>query len=496
MAMRSWVLQGIASVLVLAAGGAAMFALAASAESVQKQQKPEVTVVVTSAAVEAHADVVVLETNGEVVPAREIVLSAEVGGRVIHRDSRAEAGRYVTPDKELVLIEIDPRDYQLEITRLESELAQAEGSLNELDVEQKNTEQLVALARKQFELQESQYARRKQLFERGSLTEGTLDEAEQARLTAENSLAMLENQVRLFEARKRRLQDAIELVKAQLERAELDLERTQIRSPVSGVVITDHVEEDDFVGRGDALLTIEDTSSIEVQCKLTPSQLYWVWAQESIVDPNAIGDIAGRGYTLPKTPVKVNYRVAGRMYQWSGYLDRYQGLGLDPVTRTIPCRVVVENPRAVNVVNEETQLADPMTNRPAGSMAGPPALVRGMFVGLEIETRPQVDLLSVPRSALRPDGTIWQLDDENRVHRFKAKAAHHLDDFVLLHADQTKLTDGMRVVTSPAAMLYEGQQVDIAESEAKISGDSIAAADANAPPAENAEPTSDAETAQ
>lgn len=484
MAMRSWVLQGIASVLILAAGGAAMYALAASAESVQKQQKPEVTVVVTAAPVVAHSDVVVLETNGEVVPAREIVLSAEVGGRVIHRDPRAEAGRYVTPDKQLVLIEIDPRDYQLEITRLESELAQAQGSLNELNVEQANTEQLVTLAQQQLTLQESQYTRRKQLFERGSLTEAALDEAEQARLTAENSLATLQNQVRLFEARKTRLRDAIKLVESQLERAKLDLERTKIRSPVSGVVITDHVEEDDFVARGEALLTIEDTSSIEVQCKLTPSQLYWVWAQESLVDPNAIGDVAGRGYTLPKTPVHVNYRVAGRMYQWSGYLDRYQGLGLDPVTRTIPCRVVVENPRAVNVVNEETQLADPMTSRPAGSMAGPPALVRGMFVGLEIETRPQVDLLSVPRSALRPDGSIWQLDDENRVHRFKATAAHHLDDYVLLHADQTKLTPGMRVVTSPAAMLYEGQQVDIADNEAKTSGESSVAEDENTTPDE------------
>ncbi len=458
-----WLLQGFLSLLLLAVGAGTMLLLAMFAEPPAVEQPQARPPKVEVADVQVFRNSVTLEVHGEVVPSREVVLSAEVAGRIVEMHPRAEAGRFVTDDPELVLIEIDPRDYEFEIRRLSSELDQSEGHLSELLIEEENTKRLVELARAQFELQESLFARRQRLYQGGSLTVGALEEAKQTRLTTENALATLENQARLLSTRQQRLRDAIALSTIQLERAQLDLERTKIHSPVNGVVIEDHVEQNDFVTRGTPLLTIEDTSRIEVSCKLTPQELYWVWAQRPSLSEGDLLDPRATGYELPRTPVTVSYDLAGRTYEWNGYLDRYEGLGLDPVTRTIPCRVVVEDPRDVRV--------RPLEGEPAESVrpvSGPPALVRGMFVGLAIQTQPQVELVALPKASLRPDGSVWWMDDDARVHRTQVNVAFHLRTQVLLHAAQTRLAPGMRVVTSPAAVLHNGQQVAVAHGNGKL----------------------------
>jgi hypothetical protein len=56
-------------------------------------------------------------------------------------------------------------------------------------------------------------------------------------------------------------------------------------------------------------------------------------AAVSTTDPNAM---AGR-YALPPTPVTVEFQVAGRekqIYAWEGVLNRYEGSGIDPQSRT------------------------------------------------------------------------------------------------------------------------------------------------------------------
>ncbi len=54
------------------------------------------------------------------------------------------------------------------------------------------------------------------------------------------------------------------------------------------------------------------------------------------------------GYALPQTPVSILYRIAGRedlVFQWEGHLSRYDGIGLDPQSRTVPCRITVDDPQ-------------------------------------------------------------------------------------------------------------------------------------------------------
>jgi multidrug efflux pump subunit AcrA (membrane-fusion protein) len=99
-------------------------------------------------------------------------------------------------------------------------------------------------------------------------------------LVADNTLQTLKNQLRANRVRRNRLQIAAQLAQAALQKAQLDLERTKIAAPVDGVIVQDTVEEGSFVQRGTALFTIDDTSSIEVQCSLEMGDLYWLWRQQ------------------------------------------------------------------------------------------------------------------------------------------------------------------------------------------------------------------------
>jgi multidrug efflux pump subunit AcrA (membrane-fusion protein) len=111
-------------------------------------------------------------------------------------------------------------------------------------------------------------------------------------------------------------------------------------------------------------------------------------------------------YELPKTPVEISYRVSGRddvVYQWQGHLSRYEGIGLDAQSRTVPVRIMVDNPREVRR-NGQSISED--------GNGGLPALVRGMFVDVAIKTKPKQSLILVPKLAVKPGGQVWRFDPD------------------------------------------------------------------------------------
>jgi len=114
-------------------------------------------------------------------------------------------------------------------------------------------------------------------------------------------------------------------------------------------------------------------------------------------------------------------------------------MGFDPTTRTVACRVLVEQPL----------LAD-------GSRL--PSLVDGLFVKVEIEVTPRSELLAIPRDALQPDGQLWTVSDGKlKVHR--VRPARITESIVLLRPGRTEIRTGDRVVTSSLPVAWDGMDV-------------------------------------
>jgi multidrug efflux pump subunit AcrA (membrane-fusion protein) len=373
-----------------------------------------------------------IAVSGTVVPYRQITLASEISGRVAFKSEDCRIGRYVHEGD--LLFKIDPKDYQLDVERLtalrESEYAQQ----HELDQELANANRSLTLANEELALQEKELTRIESLGS-GFVSETEVAQTRRARIAAANQVVTVQNQLRLLETRRTRIELAERLASAQLEQAKANLERTEIKSPISGVIISESVQEESFVQKGAPLCLIEDTDQVEVSCNLRTDQLLMILDQ---LGEGSGGDPSSRvvrsaSYELPKTPVEISYRLAGRedvVYQWSGRLSRYEGIGLDAQSRTVPVRITVDNPRDVR---RNGQKIDEEGN------GGLPALVRGMFVEVAIQTKPRRSLVLIPKLALRPGGQVWRFDSDPAMLVSKSKTQEES------MPAESKKEDGIRV---------------------------------------------------
>ncbi len=410
---------------------------------------------VQTAAVTPHTGGLMIEVDGLATPFREITKSAEVAGRVKTKSPLCESGTFVEAN-EVVLIQIDPEDYKLEIERLTAEIAQAESNRDEVNDEIESKQELIDLAQRDVDLREAQLKRLTALRDRNAVSAQNVDDAERNVIAARNSLLTMENQLDSARIRASGLQQAINVAKARMKQADLNYKRTTIKAPVSGVIISESVEEGGYVRIGDPLFVIEDTSAVEVRCNLRMEELRWVWDQDKakLADaqspPEAAASARGEAqgsagaspshsrseYRLPATDVEIRYELGGRVYTWDGVLTSYDGLGLDARTRTVPCRIVVAKPRDVKLEGSDMLPSE-----------GPRALVRGMFVTAIIKTQPRAKLLVVPDAAVQPGNVVWRMKDiverevdgkkvqEGTLERIKINIAQTIGDAVVIDAE-------------------------------------------------------------
>jgi multidrug efflux pump subunit AcrA (membrane-fusion protein) len=375
-----------------------------------------------------------ISISGTVVPFRQITLASEIAGRVLFKSEDCRIGRFVHEGD--LLFRIDPKDYALEVERLtalrESEYAQQ----HELDQELANANRSLSLANEELTLQEKELTRMESLGS-GFVSETEIAQTRRARIAASNQVVTVQNQLRLLETRRTRIELAERLAGAQLEQAKANLERTEIKSPISGVIINESVQEDSFVQKGASLCLIEDTERVEVSCNLRTDQLLMILDQ---LEDRSGGDPSSRvvrsaSYELPKTPVEISYRVTDReevVYQWTGHLSRYEGLGLDAQSRTVPVRITVDNPREVRRNGEKID---------EDGNGGLPALVRGMFVDVAIKTKPKRALVLIPKLALRPGGQVWRFDSDPAMLVSKSPAQEPNKPTEQKKEDGAKLSD-------------------------------------------------------
>ena len=348
-----------------------------------------------------------IRVTGTVVPFRQIRVAAEVDGRVVFKAEETRAGNYVK--KGQLLYRIDPRDYELAVERLTRICEQEAVALRELEQEVANTNRMLSVNKEELSLHDGEI-RRLESLKAGVASQSEIDQLKRARLASVNQATSLQNQLLTMVTTRNRLELAEKLAATQLEQAKLNLSRCEIVSPCDGIIAIETAEADSYIRKGESLITIEDLESVEVSCNLRMDELMWVLDQQTMRSAAELQTVnRENAYSLPRTPATIEFCVTGRedmCYRWKGHLDRYDGSGLDPQSRTVPCRVEVDEPLAFTVNGQQP-------NALRGS--GLPALVRGMFVDVVISAKPQVDLLLVPRLAVKPGNIIWKFRPDEKA---------------------------------------------------------------------------------
>lgn len=396
-----WTILGwIAPFLILGGGVAAFMAMGSQPPPPRTTNEAATVIAVKTIAATREPSVFQIDFDGVVVPLREVTLSAEVAGRIVKKTPDCQSGEFV--EKGTLLLEIDTRDYELEVRRLKQELKQAVLSIEEIDEEIKQNERSVELAKRQVELAHREVVRQNNLKSDRVVTEAAYERALRDELSADSNLNTLQGQRRVFAKRRIRLNEAETLVATMLERSQLDLGRTNIIAPVSGIVVEEMVEAESFVSKGTPLVTIEDTSAAEVRVSLQMDDVSRIWSDSRRV-------AGASAYDFPDTPASVVYRIGNRQYRWQGVLERQEGKGLEERTRTLPCRVLIAEPTVVEAID---RYGSPLPELPAGA---PKSLLRGMFVDVQVEVQTRQTLVSVPCEALRPNGDVWIVKNKSLI---------------------------------------------------------------------------------
>jgi multidrug efflux pump subunit AcrA (membrane-fusion protein) len=386
-----------------------------------------------------------LAVDGEVRTYREISVASEVAGRIQWKSDNCRAGAYVSQGD--LLFTVDPGDYKLEVRRIQQAVAQASVSVEELDVQQSNNAALMEIAKSDAQVQQRDVARIQSLLGKRAVSQSDLDKVRRDALQVRKTLQSLANQKRLLETRRGRLLREKDRLETELDKAILALNRTEVRSPINGLVMEDLFEQDDFVQRGATVVRLEDTSRVDVRFNLRLKELRWVWSRLS--DSTSVGGMAARrSYQLPPLPVKIQLDVQGQVFQWDAVLSRFDGAGIDSATRTVACVATVDNPR-------QGRAADMTVNSP---LPLPPALLRGMFVRVEIQVSCSFEMLQVPSEALRPGNRLW-LYEKGRLAVQQVHVARKLQDRILLFTEQSHVSAGDHVIVSPLGLATDGMQV-------------------------------------
>ena len=231
-----------------------------------------------------------VETQGEVRPKREIIVSPQIGGRVAFVSPDFIDGGFIRRGQ--VLMRIETADYELAVVRARSGVASAE--------------QRLTRERAEAELAQQDLA--------------------DLGLTDVSPLARREPQLADAEA-------SLAAARAQLAEAELALNRTAVTAPFDGRVRERSVDVGQVVAPGQTLGRIFATDVVEVSLPLKDEEI------GRLRLPLAFGASADQ----PGPPVRFSAIVGGQPRTWHGRVVR-TGAAINPQTRLINVIAELEDP--------------------------------------------------------------------------------------------------------------------------------------------------------
>ena len=179
-----------------------------------------------------------VSATGTVTPVRQVQVSSQVSGQIkelfVDFNSEVKQGQLIA--------RLDPETFEYRVRQSTADVEAARASV--LTAQANVQSALAQVMRAQGDLGEAQRdERRKQdLLAQNFISSAELDTAKSKAASLDGALRVAQAQVDVARAQ---VQNALAIVRqreAQLQQARVDLERTQIRSPVDGIVIKRSVE--------------------------------------------------------------------------------------------------------------------------------------------------------------------------------------------------------------------------------------------------------------
>jgi RND family efflux transporter MFP subunit len=341
----------------------------------------------------------IVKSQGTVVAATRIPLISELDGVVTEVSEVFREGGVF--QEGAVLLKIDDIDYKAILAQARAQVATARVQMETVQAEAR-------LAQKDWE------------------------EMESMQLGNPSSLLFREPQLEGARA-------GLASAEAALVKAEKDLERTVVRAPFAGRVVSKKADLGQFVRRGQELAQVFDVSKVEVKLPIAVSEL-------AFLEP-AFGTMQ---LTHAPTPVQVDLvgDYAGKQLQWTGQILRTSG-EIDPRSRMISLIAEVDDPYGLTT-------SAPKENSP---------LTVGMFVKARIHGRVLPGAIALPRAALLEGDRVIVLDEADRITFRDVSITRYVESQAVI---ESGLNNGDRVCISRIEIPEEGSQVKPLEANSEV----------------------------
>jgi RND family efflux transporter MFP subunit len=259
----------VLSLLVIIAGIAGAAYISKSAPKARKRPPTRMTPLVEVISVNPDSHSVTVSAMGTVIPAREIILEAQVAGEIVAIHPEFTVGGFLEKDSEVM--RIDPQDYELALTLTRAKVKEAESKLKILEAE-------AASARDEWR---QLYRDRNQVD-----TEPPPLVFKQPQLTAARAMLTAE--------------------KAEVQKAQLNLSRTRIRAPFNAIVRTKHVDIGSQVSVQEKLAELVGTDEYWIQASIPVDRIDWIMIPRRPAEPGSSVRILHRsGYEIAGTVTKL-----------------------------------------------------------------------------------------------------------------------------------------------------------------------------------------------
>ncbi|SEH80874.1 RND family efflux transporter, MFP subunit [Rheinheimera pacifica] len=381
--MAAKIIKIIVPVAVIVMAVVAAIGLASMRKPPEKKEEQRPGILVNAQQIASQDLIYRIQSQGTVRPKLETNLSSEVNGRIVEvAENFVEGGFFNKGD---LLVRVEQADYLTNVKAAEASLANAQSALEEEKARGRVAEE-----------------------EWRSFTAGKAPELGLRRPQLAGALATVRS------------------AEAELERANRDLARTEIRAPYSGMVKSRDANLGQFISRGTSVGMIYGTDIAEIRLPLTDNDLAFLQIPDFTQNSN-------------QPEVVLTAAVAGQIMQWPARLVRTEG-------------VLDERSRVIYAVAEVTDPYQRISRKQS-------PLRFGRFVQAQILGDATEQVVVIPRHLLLAQQQVLVVDKDSQL-QFRPVIVERSDE----HSAYIRsgFIDGDRLATSAIANPLAGTVVRVA----------------------------------
>ncbi len=234
-------------------------------------------------------------TDNAYVEQSKVAIAADVGGRIVALNAIESA----PVKKGDVILEIDPEPYRIAVDEAQARLASARLQVEQLRATYHEGEAEVASNRENISYLTASFERQENLLKTGVAAQASYDKAQTDLATARQDLAQAQQKLEGARAalggdpdRPVDQHPLVMTAQAAVEKAQLDLSKTEVRAPADGILAqTDAVRIGQYVTAATPLLSLVETGNTWVEANFKETDLtHMAVGQQATITVDAFPD--------------------------------------------------------------------------------------------------------------------------------------------------------------------------------------------------------------